>query len=261
MNRFITALQFLTVFRVKGGGVVAPDMLARSMSLFPLVGAVQGAVIAGAALGLSLFLPWTVASALALALLVITTGGLHLDGFADTVDGLAGGTTPEERLRIMKDPAAGPIGVVFLVLLILVKYLAVMELPALWRLPVLFAFPVAGRWAMVPMACLAGYARDSGGLGKSFASNSSSTLLIATAVAAAVLFLALGLRGLVVLAVLGAWTWPVTIFFRRRLGGVTGDVFGFHNEVAELVFLLLCLALAGLGAGPGVGGFPAGMPG
>jgi len=246
---------------VRGGGVVEPDALARSMSLFPLVGAVQGAVIAGAALGLSLFLPWTVASALALALLVITTGGLHLDGFADTVDGLAGGKTPEDRLRIMKDPTAGPIGVVFLVLLILVKYLAIMELAEGWRLPVLFAFPVAGRWAMVPMACLAGYARESGGLGESFASNSRATLLIATVLAAAVLFLALGLRGLAALAVLGALTWPVTVFFKRRLGGVTGDVFGFHNEVAELVFLLLCLALAGAGAGGGLGGFPAGAPG
>ncbi|MBI5810325.1 MAG: adenosylcobinamide-GDP ribazoletransferase [Deltaproteobacteria bacterium] len=204
MNRFILAVQFLTVFPIKKDVPPARSELAASMAYFPLVGAVQGVILVAAYLLLALALPEGVSTALLLAILVLTNGALHIDGYADTIDGLAGGGTPEERLRIMRDSSVGAVGVVFVALLLLVKYSALMEVAPGVKARVLFIFPAAGRWAMVPMACWARYAREGSGLGGAFTENSRATLL----------------------------------------GGVTGDVFGFQSEVAEALFLVLFLLLS-----------------
>ena len=125
MERFFIALQFLTVFRVKKNIEVTGDGLASSMAYFPLVGALQGLLLAAvySLISGTGLLQDSVAVAIVLLVLVLTNGALHLDGFADTVDGIAGGKTPEERLRIMRDSSVGAVGVVFLVLLLLIKYL------------------------------------------------------------------------------------------------------------------------------------------
>lgn len=246
VSRFVLAFQFLTVLRINRGADVTVDGLARSMAVFPVVGAVQGGAAVGVAWLCSFFLPWSVASALALAAVVLTNGGLHMDGFIDTVDGLAGGSTPAERLRIMKDPASGAVGVVFLVLLILLKYVAVDGLDTLGgagRYAGLFLFPVAGRWAMVPLSTLAGYARREGGLGAAFTGGSPVNLIVATVLAGAFFVLAAGPVSLLMLAAVWVVVLGLSAFFKGRLGGVTGDVYGFTSEVAELLFLVLFLAV------------------
>lgn len=244
MKRFILAFQFLTVFPIRTSVEVEPGALSGSMAYYPLVGAAQGAVLVAAYAGFSIFFPESITAALIILVLALTNGALHLDGFADTVDGLAGGGTPEERMRIMRDSATGAVGVVFVVLLLLLKYLAVRELPADARLQAVFLFPVVGRWAMVPMACWAPYARKEGGLGEAFAANSYSTLIAATLVTAALSIVFLGLLSLVILAAVGLLVFLCTLFFKRKIGGVTGDVFGFQSEVAELFFLLAVIAAA-----------------
>lgn len=246
MNRFFLALQFLTVFPIKKKIEITPEGLAGSMAYYPLVGAVQGVILVVSYYILSGLLPDNVTTGILLLILVLTNGGLHLDGFADTVDGLAGGNTPEERLRIMKDSRVGSIGVVFLILLLLIKFISIAEIPFEAKGPVLFIFPVVGRWAMVPMACWSGYARKEGGLGLSFANNSRSTLIISSAITAVLCTLALGLLSLVILLAIGGVIYYFSNFFTGKLGGVTGDVFGFQSEVAEGLFLIMVLALLNL---------------
>jgi len=243
MKRFIIALQFLTVFRVKKEVEVTKEDLAASMSYFPLVGAVQGTVLVISSYLLSGLLPGNVVAGIAILLLALTNGGLHLDGFADTVDGLAGGKTEEERLRIMRDSSTGAIGVAFVAILILLKYLALSEMPLEAQRPALFMFPVMGRWAMVPMARWSRYARDDEGLGAAFAGNTNATFIAATAIGAILLALAMGIISLLIMLLLGAAVYAFSVFFRKKLGGVTGDVFGFQSEVAEVLFLVLVLAL------------------
>ncbi len=243
MKRFIIALQFLTVFRVKKEVEVTREDLAASMRYFPLVGAVQGTILVISSYLLSGLLPGNVVAGMAILILALTNGGLHLDGFADTIDGLAGGRTKEERLRIMRDSSTGAIGVAFVVLLILLKYLALAGMPMEAKRPALFMFPVMGRWAMVPMARWSRYARDSEGLGAAFAGNTTATFITATALGAALLALAMGLLSLLLMLLLGAAVYVLSAFFRKKLGGVTGDVFGFQSEVAEVLFLIFVLAL------------------
>lgn len=242
IKRAILALQFLTVFSVKKYLQFNKGELKGATAFFPLAGAVQGLILVAANYALSRFIPASICAALIVLILALTNGALHLDGFADTVDGLAGGNAPDERLKIMRDCYVGAVGVVFLVLILLLKYLAIKELPDGIRYNAIFLFPVAGRWAVVPMACWAVPARKEDGLGSAFTGTSYQALFIATAITTALAFFLLGAYSLIILAALAVVTYLFTAFFKKRLGGVTGDVFGFQSECAEVIFLLMMLA-------------------
>ncbi len=243
MNGFIIALQFLTVFTVRKGLKPTREELSGSMAFFPLVGAAQGLLLAAADVVLTTALPEKVVPALLLAVLFVTNAGLHIDGFADTVDGLAGGTTPQERLRIMKDPAIGVAGAAAVVLMVLLKYLSLLELRPDVKAYALLLFPMAGRWAMAPMALGSTYARREEGVGAAFTGIKPRAFVAATALFALFSVATLGFFSLALVACLWLSAWFFTGFFTKRLGGVTGDVFGFQSEVAEALFLLSFLAL------------------
>ncbi len=245
LRRFILALQFLTLFSVKKNITVEPEELSRSMAFFPVVGALQGVVVAGADYLLRDMLPAGPESALLLVILFLTNGGLHLDGFMDTVDGLAGGSTPERRLEIMRTSSVGAIGVVAVVLLILLKYQCVVSLTADIRSRALFLFPVAGRWAIVPMACWARYARSGAGLGRAFSGNSTGTFVIAAVFAAAMAAYLMGAAGLAAMALIVPAAYISTVFFRAKVGGTTGDIMGFQSEIGEVLFLVFIFLVYG----------------
>jgi adenosylcobinamide-GDP ribazoletransferase len=243
MKRLILAVQFLTVLPIKKSLEPSPDELTGSMAFFPVVGALQGLVLVIAYYILSAMLPPPVVSALLIVILAVTNGGLHLDGLSDTMDGLAGGSTPEERLRIMRDSSIGALGVVSIVLVLLVKYAALSSVPADLKPGVLLIFPMAGRWAMVPLSYWGVYARDDGGTGQAFTGASSKIFLSATVIMAISSLFILGFRTLLVLVFIGAVAYAVSVFFKGKLGGVTGDVFGFLSESSEVLFLLGALIM------------------
>lgn len=103
--------------------------LASSMAWYSTVGLLIGGLLVAVDQGLSLLFAPVVANALLIVLLVLVTRGLHQDGLADTLDGLAGGKTPEDRLRIMRDPRVGALGATGLFLSLLLRYAALMALP------------------------------------------------------------------------------------------------------------------------------------
>lgn len=247
MKRFMVALEFLTVFKLRRNpSVISTGDLSASMAVFPLVGALQGLILAAAVWCLGFILPWGAVAALVVLIGILTNGGLHLDGLSDTIDGLAGGNTPEERLRIMRDSSVGALGATAVALVLIMKYSALREVPEGFRLSAVFLLPVAGRWAVVPMAYLAGPARHDGGLGSSFAANSVKVAVSATIFAAILFYFALGgmlLSALATLLIIGVTVYMFTRFFKRKLGGVTGDVFGFQSEISEVIFMLVFLAL------------------
>lgn len=246
IDRLILAIQFLTLVPLRRNAVVTGEALAGSMAWFPVVGAMQGALLAAVDWALAGVLPLSVRAGVILLVLALTNGGLHLDGFADTIDGLAGGRTPEDRLRIMRDPAIGPVGAAFLIIVLMIQYSCLAALPALTRLGAILLFPVAGRWAMVVLSSLSQYARTEGGVGKAFSGATAGTLAIATVLTAGAIAGLLGWAWLAILPGLGIYIWLVSVFFRRRLGGVTGDVFGFQSETGGALFLLLFLIISRL---------------
>jgi adenosylcobinamide-GDP ribazoletransferase len=243
-KRLGLALTFLTVIPASRGQMADSRELAESMAWFPLVGLFLGGLLAAAALGLNQCLPAPASAALLVALLAATTRALHLDGLADTLDGLGGGHNREDSLRIMKDHAVGAFGAVGIVLALLLKYGLILGLLEAGEFRFLLIFPVVSRGAMVLLAYLSPYARLEGGLGEAMTTlTTGRTLALAGGSAIVLVGLAGHWRGLAALAVAAALTWGLALYFRRRLGGVTGDVFGAVNEVMEVIALILLLGL------------------
>jgi adenosylcobinamide-GDP ribazoletransferase len=232
------ALTFLTIFPWPRFGEVTSGDLARSLFWFPWVGAMLGLVYWGAGAGLGHYFPASASAALLLTLTVFLTRGLHLDGLADTVDGLGGGGTPEARLAIMKDSRLGAFGAVSLVLMLLLKYSFFLVLLDRGLARDLVLFPIISRWGIVLLAGLAPYARPGGGLGQAMTEGATPQLLAGATISALVLcFLAAGFSGPICLALGALVVWGLSRYFRRRLGGITGDVYGAVTEILETLVL------------------------
>jgi adenosylcobinamide-GDP ribazoletransferase len=239
------ALTFLTKLPWPWRGPADETALARSMFWFPWVGAVLGLIFWGAWAGLHRALPVPAAAALLLTLTVWITGGLHLDGLADTADGLGGGRTPEEALAIMKDSRVGAFGVISLILGLVLKFSLFLSLATQTTVAgVLLLFPVISRWSMVLLAYLSPYARAEGGLGQAMTLGVSPRVLLGASLSAGGLtLLILGAPGLVLFIAAGALVWLGSLYFHHRLGGITGDILGATNEFVEIMVLAGALML------------------
>jgi adenosylcobinamide-GDP ribazoletransferase len=238
--RLLAALQFLTVIPVKRR--FSAKQLGRSTAYFPVVGIVIGLILAALNYLLSLVLPSGVVNALLVVSLVVLSGGLHLDGLADTCDGLAKHGTPDERRRVMHDSRVGGFGVIGIALVLLVKYVSLNSLPPSLVMFSLVIAPVISRWTMVYAIFAYPYGRASG-LGKAFKQTTGwQELVIATIVALALAAGLLRLAGLAILFAVWLLTMAVATYLKRRFAGLTGDTYGAINEVAEsTVFILLSL--------------------
>ncbi|MGE3537064.1 MAG: adenosylcobinamide-GDP ribazoletransferase [Candidatus Tectimicrobiota bacterium] len=238
------AISFLTICPLHSSSAWTPESLGQSMVYYPLVGTLLGLCLWGLAALLGLAFPSQVVSVLLLAASLVLTGGLHIDGLSDTVDGLNGSYTREDALRIFKDPHVGSMAVAAVALVLLAKYACLSALAPERLGPALVLMGTLSRYAMVQLACFSFYARASGGLGEPFVkgvrpAHHRSALLLA--LASVVLFGRF--RGLLIGALIVLSTAGIQAYARRRLGGITGDVLGATNECSELLVLLLMTSL------------------
>jgi adenosylcobinamide-GDP ribazoletransferase len=244
---FLAALQFLTSIPLPGRREATPEQLGRATAYFPVVGLIIGAILACLNWLFSHILPPAVVNALLLVALVIITGALHLDGFVDTCDGIAGHKAVEDRWRVMRDSRAGAFGIVGVVLLLLVKYVSLNSIPTIFMTATLLFMPVVSRWAMVYAVFTYPYARPSG-LGTAFKQKTRwPEFTIATSITiviAAALFPLFSLTGLML--VVGVWivTTAFSFYLKHKFSGLTGDTYGAINEVAEVVVLIIVCLLA-----------------
>lgn len=236
MTGLLTALTFLTTLPIPLRRMDKPDSLGRAAPWFSLVGALLGGLLWLAFAGLGWLFPQTIVAALVTALWALITGGLHLDGLADCCDGLLAAAVPERRLEIMRDPRLGTFGGVGLALFLLLKFLAVLSLPPDLRLAGLVLAPALARWLLLP-AALQPQARP-GGLGAAFAGQLSRWGLLVGALTPAALATLFGLHAWLAAAMGCLAALAAVALARRRLGGVTGDVFGLVVELSELAVLL-----------------------
>lgn len=210
-----------------------PAKNGESFAFFPLVGALIGAALWATHALLGQGFVAEVRAAGVLLVWVLLTGGLHLDGFADTCDGVFATVAPARRLEIMKDPRTGAWAVVGLILLLLLKWSLLLDVRAL---PALLVAPMAGRWLMTCVAWMFPYARASG-MGSHFREGLGAQQVIGASLT---------------LVPLSVWGWQVAlalvivagvgVLFARwasgRLGGgLTGDVYGALCEMGELCVL------------------------
>ena len=244
---FLAALQLLTSIPIPLKRELSPAQLGRATAYFPLVGLIIGGILAGLNWLLCLILPSSVTNILLIVALVIITGALHLDGFADTCDGMAGHKSVEERWEVMHDSRTGAFGVVGIVLLLLAKYVSLNSIPSDYMTAVLLFMPVASRWAMVYAVFAFRYARPEG-LGKAYkAATRRPQFTIATVIAitiAAALYPLFSFAGFIIVA--GIWITATMLgfYFRYKFAGQTGDTYGATNEVAEVMALLFVVIIA-----------------
>ncbi len=247
MKRFLCAAGFLTVIPL--GKPKAPDarLLARSLVFFSLVGGLLGGVLALSAFLLRGLMSPLPAAALTVAAWTILTGGLHLDGLADTMDGFGGGGTSKRRLEIMKDSRIGTFGAAAVCIALLLKTAMTAELVEKGRFPALIIAPAIGR-AVMALAILLFPAARKGGLGRLFKDNCRAEDAVICAATAVILALLIrGPWGLVLSAVVGACGLLTARGICRGLGGLTGDVYGALCEGSEITTLLLLIAFPGNG--------------
>lgn len=251
-----TALSLFTVIPVGGDSELAAGDGARAVRWLPAVGLLLG--LAGACVVLAVGAVnasgpgRALGAALAVALIALLTGGLHLDGLADTADGLGSRRSPAQALDIMRRSDIGPMGVATLVLMLLIQVMAIAAIP---RLPLAAAALVlaeaTGRVSVV--VATASPAARPGGFGALVAGR-TTTLTRALAVSAlACAVVAAGLatgdpglaaRGLIT-AVIGLVTGTLLqTIARRRLGGMTGDVFGAILELSATAVLVAAALVA-----------------
>ena len=241
MLPFWIALQFLSSLPVRLPGMPEPEQLGRSLLFYPMVGLLFGgllwllnAVLLGA--------PALLHAALLLTAWVLLSGGLHLDGLADSADAWLGGFGDRDRtLLIMKDPRSGPIAVITLVLVLLLKFAALLALIEQGQSLVLLIVPVLGRGALLGLFLTTPYVR-AGGLGQALADHlprrAGWQVLPACAVGCVLVAGWTGVWMLVVAASVFIWLRQVML---RRLGGCTGDTAGALLELLEMVVLVAVL--------------------
>lgn len=240
LRGFPVALQFLTVVRLPGRErPFDRAAFAAAQAWYPLVGLLLGTAVGLAWLLADAVLPRPPSTALAVVALAALTGALHLDGLADSADGLFGGRDRESRLAIMRDSRTGSFGALAIAAVLLLKWSALLSIAhggAVFA--ALLVAPMLARGVLVGAVASYPYAR-AGGMGAAFPEAARGRAgVIALATAAIVALVVWGPAGLAVaivaagLAVALAW-YPYT-----KLGGLTGDVYGALVELLEVAILL-----------------------
>ena len=237
----LIALQFLTRLPVRLPGMPEPAQIGRSLLWYPLVGLLLGGLLL-AVHGLLGDTPALLQAAILLAIWVALSGGLHLDGLADTADAWVGGHGDRERtLSIMKDPHSGPIAVVLLVLVLLLKFAALVVLLEQGAWAGLLLAPWLGR-ALLPLLFLTTPYVRAGGLGAALAEHLPRERLPLVLAGHGLAMLLLGWSALLALGAAALCFWLLYRAFTARLGGTTGDTAGALLELGECA-VLLALAL------------------
>ncbi|ORU94416.1 MAG: hypothetical protein A6F70_08650 [Cycloclasticus sp. symbiont of Bathymodiolus heckerae] len=240
MNAFLLALQFLTRIPIPFAVEPTPKNLGDSVLYYPLIGAIIGFFLFAAA-HLLADVDTLLSAALILTLWIGLTGGLHLDGIADCVDGWIGGQgNIEKSLHIMKDPNAGPMGVTALVLLLLLKYAALTVLLNNNALSILLIAPIIGRASVLFLMISTNYIRANG-LAETMIKNLPRNK--ATVIVLIVIILYILIANIWSALLLTLFACFLRHLFISLFNGITGDMLGASVELNGLAILLIAALL------------------
>ena len=241
LGPLFSGLAFLTILPVPRRWCGESRDLERSIVWFPAIGLLIGVLVAGFDRGVAALLPALPASVLTVFALVAVSGALHLDGLADTADGFLSSRPRARILEIMRDSRVGPMGVVAIVGILLLKVAALASLAPAERFGVVLLMPLAGRTAPVLMMSTLGYARENG-LATAFQRKRGFFApLFALGSLAGAGYFAAGAAGLAAAAAAAGVTAIFALWCLAKIGGYTGDTLGAACELAEAVPALVVL--------------------
>ena len=250
LDAFLVGLQFLTRISIVKQTVWTEESFGQSVKFFPMIGAVLGVtyvIITQIVITLSGGELPTLTAAVILISMTILTGAIHCDGFMDTMDGLFSGRDRDRMLEIMKDSRVGAFGVVSFVMLSILEFAALTELsrysPAI-LFATIYSAPVIGRLMMVVTIGSFPYARPEG-MGKAFAKYTTHSTLIFAVIESFILLLPLSFMSiffikplLITLAVALLLTLYFGKFATKKVGGVTGDIYGAVEIISEALVMV-----------------------
>lgn len=244
MKPFFAALSFLTIVRVPPSWCGDESELSRSLNWYAAVGLLIGAGMALLDHVLCMFLPGTLLpSALVVVALVAVSGGLHIDGVADSADAFMSSRDRDTMLRIMKDSRVGAMGALTLTGLLLIKFAALASLPGDARGAVILLTPLAGRVALIlPLVSLP-YARPGGLASLTHRQAAPPHAWLAVSLLVMTALVVLHGRGLIVAAPVLVATLLFGRYCRTKIGGFTGDTLGATCELAELVTIIAAVMI------------------
>lgn len=243
MRGLFTAIGTLTVVPFGHSMIASEQDLGRSVLFFPVVGLAIGAFLMGCAQLLGLILAPALSAALLLLVLVLITGGLHLDGLADLCDGLAAGGGRERILSVMKDPHIGAFGVIGLGVVLILKYALFGEMIRRGGLTAFLLMGLLSRWAMVLASFFGRYARESGTARPFIGQVRWPYCAGATVITLAGAFLISKEIGLIAASLVFLSVLVFNRFLESRIGGWTGDALGALSEMVEAGVLLFISAV------------------
>ena len=248
LRLFLIALQFLTILPLKKNYLEEEKDLAGSMIFYPLVGLLIGLLTLWIYRFSERFFIPSISLIFAFIAGIIFTGALHLDGFADCCDGFYAGKNKEEILKIMKDSRIGTMAVVGLFCLLLLKFSLYFSLLFKDQLKDAFLIvPVISRWLMTVSASLYPYAREEGTAALFLKYIGKKELFFSSLLLSVIIAPVLGFNGITVAAFSFSAVWFFLQLVKRKIGGLTGDILGAVNELAEITALFVFQFIASNG--------------
>lgn len=249
MKSFITALQFLTRLHVKEQPGLTVEDFGRSTKFFPLVGVLLGLIYMLVTWCLVAIFGWANFVTTVLVLLpVFVTGGLLLDGYMDTADGVFSARSRERKLEIMKDSRVGAFGVIALVSLMMINWTVLRDIKLVLLMTALFVMPVIGRMAMVMVIAFFPYARPEG-MGKAFSDMADKKTLVVAGITTLLFVVPWGQAAIAALAVGLGFAWLLGAWLTNKLGGLTGDTYGAVETLTETMVLVVFLVTSWIPGG------------
>lgn len=245
MKEFVLMIQFLTRIPINTVIHIKEEDFHKGVVYFPLVGLLIGSLNALIYFIASRIIQGVFPLMAVIIFNTLITGALHLDGLADTCDGLFSARKKERMLEIMRDSRIGTNGALALIFSILLKIALLDITPKTIMIPTIIMIPVMGRGVMAIILYGSTYARKEG-LGNLFIGKTSLTkTLISAFITMAIAYICLNLLGVLALMIAIVTAFGLRRAFNMRLGGLTGDLLGAINEVVELVALFSIVVIWG----------------
>ena len=252
MKEFFIALQFLTRIKIVTQTVWTEESFGKSVKFFPAVGAVLGVIYSLVIAILFWIMPDAniFIGAIGFCTAIILTGAIHCDGLADSADGLFSGRDKDKILEIMKDSRAGSFAVVSLILVAILNISALAELArisVIWICAAIYSAPIIGRLAMVYVIKKFPYARPAG-IGKAFSIYATNKIFLIALIETILFLLPIILfDAKIFLISMAALIFSIIFancagkFSTKKIGGVTGDIYGAVEILAETFSIIIFL--------------------
>jgi adenosylcobinamide-GDP ribazoletransferase len=245
-RNLISGIQFLTLIP---GGSSRPFDARRTIPFFPLCGLLIGVLLAGVDSAAALLWDRPAVAVLDVLALVLISGALHLDGLADTADGLYGRRTPEQSLTIMKDSRIGAIGMVAVSCCLAVKWAGLSNL-GIHRFELLILIPAFARASVLFGIRMLPYGRPQGGTGHAFFQHPLRTVdFWGIVMLAGLSFVWIGSQAFWLIGGFGCLCWSCILYYRTKINCITGDMLGAMIEIQEAGLFLILAAMNNNGTG------------